>query len=135
MALQFDTTTRNAWLATLNTNLGASAKLLIYSGSPPANCAASATGTLLSSGITGSASGWGSVSGGVLTASAINADPSAVAGGTAGYFRWLDASNNVHMQGTVTATGGGGDMVMTSNVIAVADTVAVTSWTIQAPGV
>lgn len=134
MSLQFDVTTRNAWLTTLNANLGASAKLLIYTGTPPANCAAGPTGTLLSSGIVGNAAGWGSVSAGVLTAAAISADPNAIASGTAGYFRWLDSSNNVHIQGTVTATGGGGDMTMNSTAIAAGDTVAITSWTFTAPG-
>lgn len=134
MALQFDTTTRNSWLTTLNANLGASAKLFIYSGALPANCAAGPTGTLLSSGCLGNAGGWGSVSGGVLTAAAIASDTNAVATGTAGYFRWLDSSNNVHIQGTVTATGGGGDLTMSSTSITATDTVAIASWTITAPG-
>lgn len=134
MALQFDATDRNAWLTTLNTNLGVLAQLLIYTGAPPANCAAGPTGTLLSSGARGNAAGWGNVSTGVLTASAIAADPSAIANGTAGYFRWLDASNNVRFQGTITATGLGGDLTMTTTTVAIGDTVAVAAWTITAPG-
>lgn len=134
MALQFDATDRNAWLTTLNTNLGASAKLFIYSGSPPANCAAGPTGTLLSSGVLGNAGGWGTVSAGVLTAAAFGIDTSAVATGTAGYVRWLDASNNVRIQGTVTAGGGGGDLILASTTITTGDTVAISSWTITAPG-
>ena len=47
MAFQFDLTTRNDWLTTLSTQLGASALIYIYTGSPPANCAATATGTRL----------------------------------------------------------------------------------------
>ncbi len=135
MALQFDTTDRNSWLTTLNTSLGASAKLNIYVGSPPANVAAPATGTLLSSGIRGNAGGWGSVSGGVLTAAAIGSDTNAVGSGNAGYFRWTDSSNNVITQGTVTATGGGGDLTLSSIAITATDTVSINSWTITAPGV
>ncbi len=134
MSLQFRTTERNAWLTTLNTALGASAKLFIYSGGPPATVAAGPTGVLLSSGAVGNAAGWGSVASGVLTAAAITSDASAVASGTAGYFRWLDSSNNVICQGTVTATGGGGDLTMNSISIIIGDTIAITSWTITAPG-
>ena len=134
MALQFDTTTRNDWLTTLNTQLGASAILLVYSGSPPANCAAGATGTLLSNGVRGNAAGWGAVASGVLTAAAIASDPNATGTGIAGYFRWTDASSNVRMQGTVSAPAGGGDLVLSTTNITAGDTVAITSWTITAPG-
>lgn len=137
MALQFRTTTRNTWLDDLNTALGASAKLLIYSGPPPASVASTPTGLLLSSGARGNASGWGTVLAGVLTASAITADADAAASGTAGYFRWLDASNAVIFQGTITkvgAPGPAGDLVMSETVIAQHDTVAVSSWTLTAPG-
>ena len=47
MALQYSTTVRNAQLDALETAIGASAILRIYSGAMPANCAAAATGTLL----------------------------------------------------------------------------------------
>lgn len=134
MSLQFDTTDRNAWLTSLNTNLGASAVLNIYTGTPPASCAASATGTLLSNGVRGNASGWGSVTAGVLTAAAISSDMNTVGTGVAGYFRWLDASTNVRMQGTVTINGNGGDLTMNSTVITAGDTIAIAGWTITAPG-
>lgn len=134
MALQFTSTLRNGWLTSLNTALGTSAQLNIYSGSPPANVAAGPTGTLLSSGVRGNAAGWGSVTGGVLTGAVFGSDTSAAATGTAGYFRWLDSSLNVVMQGTVTGTGGGGDMTMTATGIVAGDTVSVSSWTITAPG-
>ena len=47
MTIQLATTTRNARLDAIETEIGTSAKLAIYSGSMPANCAADTTGTLL----------------------------------------------------------------------------------------
>ncbi|TXH52531.1 MAG: hypothetical protein E6Q97_15415 [Desulfurellales bacterium] len=47
MALQLSVAVQNARLDAIETTIGATAKLLIYSGSAPANCAAAATGTLL----------------------------------------------------------------------------------------
>ena len=134
MAFQFDLTTRNDWLTTLSTQLGASALIYIYTGSPPANCAATATGTLLSSGLRGNASGFGSVTGGVLTANPITSDNNAVGTGVAGYFRALDSSSTVHMQGLVSLPGGGGDMILQNTNIQAGDTVAISSCVITAPG-
>lgn len=68
----------------LVTALGATSYLLVSSGAPPANCAASATGTLLVS--LPCSSTFGTVSGGVLTANAITS-AAAAAAGTAGYWR------------------------------------------------
>lgn len=44
MAVQYSTAVRNALLDAIETATGASAKLRIYTGSAPANCAAAATG-------------------------------------------------------------------------------------------
>ena len=56
------------------------------------------------------------------------------ASGTAGYFRFYDASANCHMQGTITATGGGGDMTLDNTNIAAGQTVNITGFTLTAPG-
>lgn len=54
-----------------------------------------------------------------------------LAGGTAGYFRIVDsAGTTCHLQGTVTATGGGGDMTIDNTSIASGQTVNVTSFTL-----
>ena len=47
MAAQFNVTTRNAILDQIETTNGASCSMRIYSGAPPADCAAANTGTLL----------------------------------------------------------------------------------------
>ena len=135
MALQFDATTRESWCTTLNTNIGASATINIYSGSAPATCATSASGTLLGT-FTGNASAFGTVAGEVITLETI-ATTTAVAGSptNAGYFRILDSGSVCHVQGTITATGGGGDLTMTSIAITSGDTLTLTaSGTLTAPG-
>ena len=131
MALQFDTTTRNNMLTQLNTAIGTSALLEIFTGAPPANCAAAATGTLLGT-FTCNAGGFGTVSGGVLTVSAI-ANVTAGATGIAGYFRVLDSGGvTTHMQGTIATSGS--DLNITNTSINSGDTLIVSSWTITAPG-
>lgn len=134
MALQFTTAIRNAWCTTLNAALGQSAILTIYSGPPPANDAAGPTGVLLSSNIRGNAAGWGTILNGVLTASAFVPETNARGTGVAGYFRWLDSSNNVALQGTVSDTGGTGDLRLADTSIVAGDPVTLAGWTITAPG-
>jgi hypothetical protein len=52
-----------------------------------------------------------------------------VAAGTAGYYRIVDNADTVcHEQGTVTATGGGGDMTLDNAVIAVSQVVTVVTY-------
>lgn len=87
--LQYSTTHRNNDMGDIVTQAGATSYLLIYSGSPPANCAAGATGTLLAS--LPCSSTFGTVTSGVLTANTITA-ASASAGGTAGYWRLCTSS-------------------------------------------
>lgn len=87
--IQYSTTHRTNNMDDIVSDLGSTAYLLIYSGSAPANCAASATGTLLAS-LPCSAT-FGTVSSGVLTANAITSE-AAAATGTAGYWRLCTSS-------------------------------------------
>jgi len=97
----------------LATTIGAGSVLEIRSGSKPASPETAASGTLLVSiTIPGS---YTSV-GGVLTA----ADPSSqlpVAAGTAGHFRCKQSGGTAVLDGTVSASGGGGDMQLGSTTI------------------
>ena len=55
------------------------------------------------------------------------------AAGTAGYFRIKDSTNTTcHMQGTVTLTGGGGDMTMDNTNIASGQSITVNSFNLTA---
>ncbi|WP_454626943.1 hypothetical protein [Bradyrhizobium cenepequi] len=95
----------------------------------PANCAAAATGTkiwehtLASDWASAASSGTKNFSGTPIS------DVGLSPGGTAGYFRLVDnAGTTCHMQGTCTATGGGGDMTLDNTSIATGQTVNVTSF-------
>jgi len=134
MALQFSTTYRNALLDQLETTVGTSAKLEIFTGAVPANCAASEAGTKLAE--YDLASDWaGNASGGTKTLNNLTLSTTGAAAGTAGHFRLFASDGTTcHMQGTVTATGGGGDMTIDNTSIASGQTVNITGFTLTAPG-
>jgi hypothetical protein len=131
MALQFETTTRNAMLDAITTKVGANGRFKIWSGTVPANCAATPGGTILVdmpiSGALGAAS-----SGGVLTLNAI-AQTNAAATGTATFFRIYDsASATCYVQGTVGTSGADLNLNTTSITSGGPDTIS--SMTFTAPG-
>lgn len=132
MALQYSVTVRNAQLDAVETTVGAAPLLRIYSGSAPANCAAAASGTLLAEATL--PSDWmAAASSGSKALSGTWQDASANATGTAGHWRLYDSSGTTcHAQGTVTATGGGGDMTLDNTSIASAQSITITSFTITA---
>jgi hypothetical protein len=116
----------------IETTVGVSATLRIRTGAPPATCATADSGTVLatmtlpSDWMSAASSGSKALLGTWQDASADNA-------GTAAHFRIYDsAGTTCHLQGTVTATGGGGDMTLDNTVIAAAQTVTITSFTIAA---
>jgi len=132
MALQYSVTVRNAQLDAVETTVGTAPLLRIYSGSAPANCAAAASGTLLAEATL--PSDWmEAASSGSKALSGTWQDASANATGTAGHWRLYDSGGTTcHAQGTVTATGGGGDMTLDNTSIASAQSVTITSFTITA---
>jgi hypothetical protein len=134
MTVQFSTSVRNAMLDSIESTMGTAAKLQIYTGAAPANCAAAASGTKLVE-IT-LASDWASAaSAGAKALSSLPLSTTALAAGTAGHYRFVDsAGTTCHEQGTVTATGGGGDMTIDNAVLASGQTVQVTAFSKTAPG-
>lgn len=94
----------------LNPAIGSSGTLEIRTGSMPANCAASTTGTLLGS-ITLPSSPFAAASGGVVAKTGTWEDPTANASGDAGYYRIFNGATCIN-QGEITATGGGGKMTV-----------------------
>ena len=110
MAIQLSTAVRNARLDQIETTIGTSAVLRVRSGAAPANCGAADTGTVLAT-INLPSDYMSNASGGVKQLTGSWVDSSADATGTAGHFRLYDsAGTTCHLQGTVTATGGGGDL-------------------------
>ncbi len=101
--LQYSTTHRTNAMTDIVTQAGSTPFILLYTGTPPANAATAATGTLLAS-LPCSAT-FGTVTNGVLTANAITS-ASAAASGTAGYYRLCTSSagTTVVAQGNVYTT-------------------------------
>lgn len=133
MAQQYGTTMRTALVTVFETAPGTAAKVLIYTGAQPANCATAASGTLLTT--FSLASDWATQASGVLTFSGVPLSSTATGTGTAGYYRIVDtAGTTCHIQGSVTATGGGGDLTIDNTSIVSTQTVQITGWTITAPG-
>lgn len=132
MALQYSTAVRNAKLDAVETTIGTSAVLKIRTGAPPANCGTADSGTVLAT-CTLPSDWMAAASGGTKSLSGTWQDTSADAAGTAAHFRIYDSGGTVcGMQGTVTATGGGGDMTVDNAVFASGQAFTVTSFTITA---
>ena len=130
MAVQLSTAVRNGRLDSIETVVGTSPILEIRSGAPPADCAAADSGTLLAS-ITLPSDWMNAASNGSKTKAGTWQDASADGTGTAGHFRLKDSSGTTcHMQGTVTATGGGGDMTVDNVNFAAGQPFTVTTWTL-----
>jgi hypothetical protein len=128
MSLQLSTAVRNAMLDAIETAIGTSAVIKIRSGSAPATCATADSGTVLAT--FSLASDWASnASGGSKSLSSTPlTDSSADNTGTAGHFRiYASDGTTCHAQGTVTATGGGGDMTIDNTSIASGQVVNITS--------
>ena len=132
MAFQFSTAARNAALDAMETAIGTAPTLELRSGAVPANCAAAATGTVLATLVL--PLDWlAAAAAGAKALSGSWQDTSADAAGTAAHFR-INQGVTCHWQGTVTATGGGGDITLDNIVIALAQQVTITSFTLTAGG-
>jgi len=121
---------RNARLDQIEATIGVSAVLKIRTGAPPADCAAADSGTVLAT--LSLPSDWmAAASSGTKAKAGTWQDSSADAAGTAAHFR-LYASDAVTCgaQGTVTATGGGGDMTVDNVVFAVGQNFTITTFTL-----
>lgn len=133
MAIQLSTLVRNAMLDAMETQIGTSAKIEIYTGSPPASCAASATGTKLAE--FALASDWAANAASGSKAFNSISPTTGLAAGNAGYYRLTGSDGTTTgEQGTITVTGGGGDMTIDNVSIAIGQTVNVTGWSWTEPG-
>jgi hypothetical protein len=130
MTIQLSVAARNARLSAIPTTIGTSAKLEIYTGSVPANCAASTTGTKLAEYDLAS-SYFNAPSAGAMVLSSLPITIAAVGNGVAGYFR-LFASDGVTcgMQGTCTLTGSGGDLTFDNTNFVTSQNVNITGFTV-----
>lgn len=132
MALQYSVAIRNAKLDAVETTVGTSAILRIRTGAQPANVATASSGTVLAT--CALPSDWlAAASGGTKTKLGTWEDTAADATGTAGHFE-ITASDGttVGMRGSVTATGGGGDMTVDNVSFATGQAFTVTGFTLTA---
>src|SRR4029077_20472225 len=111
MSLQYSVAVRNAQLDQVESTAGASAFLQLRTGAPPSDCSQAAAGTLLceialpSDWMSNASAGTKSL---LRTWSGTGANA-----GSAAHFRIVDnPKTTCHVQGTVTATGGGGDVTL-----------------------
>lgn len=131
MAIQFSVNVRNARLDSIETTVGASPIIRIRTGAQPATCATADAGTVLAT-VTPPADWLAAAAAGSKSLLGTWADANgADAAGSAAHFRIYDAAGTTcHMQGTVTATGGGGDMTLDNVVLAAAQAFSITSFTL-----
>lgn len=130
MALQLSVSVRNARLDAIETTIGTSAVLKIRTGAAPADVATADSGTVVAT--LNLPSDWmAAASSGSKAKSGTWQDASADATGTAAHFRiYASDGTTAHIQGTVTATGGGGDMTVDNTSFASGQSFTVTGFTL-----
>lgn len=132
MTKQFSTRVRNAMLDAIETTMGTGPIMRIRSGAPPANTGAARTGSILAT--INLPSDWmNAASSGSKTLLGSWADANGVdIAGTAGHYEIEGTGATIDEQGTVTNTGGGGDMTVDNTNMAVGQPFSVTSFTYNA---
>lgn len=128
MAIQYSVGVRNAKLDAIETTVGVSPTLVIFSGTMPASTATANSGTVLVT-MTLPSDWMSAASAGAKAKLGTWEDASADATGTAGYFR-IFGGGTCHMQGNCSSTGGGGDMELDNTSIASGQQVTVSTFTI-----
>lgn len=128
MSLQYSIAVNNARLDAIESTIGTSAKLRIYTGSAPANAAAAATGTLLLE--IALPSDWMAAASSASKVKAGTWSGTASGTGLGGYFRIVDnAGTTTGIQGTVGTSGT--EMILDNNNIATSQVVTVNSFTLN----
>lgn len=134
MAITLSAAIRNAMLDAIETTVGTSAILRIRTGSAPATVATASSGTVLAT--CNLPSDWmAAASSGSKAKSGTWEDTSADNSGTAAHFEVVASdTTTVGFRGTVTITGGGGDMTVDSVTFTAGQAFTVTSFSLTAPG-
>lgn len=127
MSLDLNNALANALLDRLDTEFPASSLLQIRSGAKP-GAENSAGGTLLAE-ITLPATPWAAAASGSKAKSGTWEDSSADATGTAGHYRLKNAGDTRRIDGSVTGTGGGGDLELNSTSITSGQAVTINTFT------
>jgi hypothetical protein len=132
MTFKFSTAVKNGMLDAVETAIGTAAILKIRTGAAPTNVSDADTGTVLAT--LNLPTDWmAAASGGAKAKSGTWEDTAADNTGTAAHFRiYASDGTTVHMQGSVTATGGGGDMTLDNVSVTSGQDVTITSFTLTA---
>lgn len=129
--MQLSTTARNARLDAVTSTVGNAGLLRIYSGSAPANCAAAATGVLLSAHTLASPFAPGASS--ATLSPTLPSDATAAASGTAGYWRvYKSDGTTCVLQGTLGTSGT--ELVLNTTAIVAGGPVSITAWSFSESG-
>ena len=132
MALQYSDAIRNAQLDAIESTAGVSAILKIRTGAPPADCATADSGTVVAT-LNLPSDYMAAAASGSKAKNGTWEDTSADATGTAAHWRLYESDGTtVVAQGTVTGTGGGGDMEVSNTSFASGQAFTVTTFTISA---
>jgi hypothetical protein len=132
MALKYSVAVRNAKLDAVETAIGTSAVMKLRTGAPPATVATADSGTVVAT-LTLPSDWMAAASAGSKAKAGTWQDLSADAAGTVGHFRiYASDGTTAHIQGTVTITGGGGDLTLDNDVVALAQAVTITGFTLTA---
>lgn len=127
--MQYSINVADAKLDAIESTIGTTATLTIWSGTMPANCSVANNGTALAT-VTLPADWMAAASGGSKSKSGTWSDSSADASGTAAYFRIHDGSAVCHVQGSVGTSGA--DMIVDSTSFTAGQTFTVSTFTITA---
>lgn len=128
MSIQWSVTLRNARLDAIETTVGTSPTLEFRTGAQPANCAAADSGTLIVS-IPLPSDWMAAANAGAKAMTGTWPATAATGAGDMAHYRLKASGGTVHEQGTVTATGGGGDITVQNVSVAVGQNITVTGFT------
>lgn len=136
MTIRLPVATRNATADTVAglVDAGAGSGLVrVYTGAQPASADLAPTGTLLAT-FTANDPSFGAAAAGTATLDVTpTLSTTGLAAGDAGWFRIVDSTGATVLDGSVTATGGGGDMIMSTIAVSVGLTLQLTAGTITMP--
>ncbi len=132
MAIQLSVAARNAILDAIEATIGATAILKFRTGAAPATCVAADSGTVVAT-LALPADWMSAAASGVKAQLGAWSDASADSTNTIEHFRIYDSGGTVcGMQGTVTISGGGGDITIAAVAITIGQTVTITSFSLTA---
>lgn len=138
MATRLATATQNAacnaQVDRIDSGTGtASGRIQVYTGAQPANANGAPSGTLLVEFVLANPA-FGDAAAGVATLQGVPITAAASADGTAGWFRALDRAGGTVFDGSVTASGGGGQLELDDIDLVNGQSVSITAGTYTMPG-